>query len=153
MGWRERLLGRSNRALTETPPAAPGRIQKATARLAQFVKLPGQKLHDIFAFCEDGKMDYWDHCCCLIAVCSSPVLHQRCDDPACCVRYGKMLNQPGMLAVEGAYSELGDDYAAGVIDSQDLRDRRLLKILRAEMTRRQQPPSLPMTQDTVSIGA
>lgn len=38
-----------------------------------------QKRAEVLAFAEDGKMDRWNTCCCLIGVSSSENLHTNCE--------------------------------------------------------------------------
>lgn len=90
-----------------------------------------QKLHDVYAFCEDGKMDYDDPCQCILGVFSSECLHMDviCDSE----HYYAIRELPGLGSVEVAYFDLGYDDS---VDLQSVRDQRFLKLLRAEIDRR-----------------
>ncbi len=98
---------------------------------------PDQKLYDVYAFAQDGKMNYHDGCSCILGVYSSKVLHQSSDftERGTCIEqsdhYGMLKSQPGMARIEFAYRMLG-----GLEDLQLERDARLLEILGAEMARR-----------------
>lgn len=108
----------------------------AEETIATFLKTwSDQKLADVYAFCEDGKMYFYKPCICLLGVASSQVLHtERCEVP----HYSRLRAQPGMPDVEMAYRDLskGARGPGRGGSAQKMRDRRLLKLLSAEMDRR-----------------
>jgi len=119
-------------------------LEVATQLIQDFVsKFSDQKLHDVFAFCQDGRMEFSSYCECLLGVFSSDVLHnadpitglcpQECSLIVGCGpdHYLRIKQLPGMRDVETAYLTLG-----GFNDSQEVRDQRLLGILCEEIARR-----------------
>lgn len=114
-------------------------LDEAVAILRRFVGTwPTQKLHDVYAFCEDGHMHFMDACSCILGAYSSRILHTgsvfRQDHDMPCFEgqhYEQTRALPGMIRVEFAYRSLGAKQ-----DSQKVRDSRFLQILKAEMLSR-----------------
>jgi hypothetical protein len=110
-------------------------VQRSILRIEWFVKhWPEQKLHDVYAFCQDGRMDFYNPCRCLLGVFGSKTLHECCILDGTPDHYLVLWSIPGMAEIERAYQILGLDTVGGF--SQKLRDKRLLDILAIEMPRR-----------------
>jgi len=85
-----------------------------------------QRLHDVLAFNEDGKMSYSDGCSCLMGVTFAQGLHTRdsaCTDPQ--FHYFMARALPGAAEAEIAYRKISAE-GPGLMDA----------ILRAEIRRR-----------------
>jgi hypothetical protein len=111
-------------------------IAAATETVNSFIhSWSEQKLCDVLAFCEDGRMDFDKLCCCLLGVASSQVLHIECNQDVTSQNHHYMVlrrENPEAIAAEEAYYLLG-----GPLDDQQSRDAHLCKILRAELARRE----------------
>jgi len=133
----------------------PDLIQDSILRIAAFVKeWPDQKLYDVYAFCQDGRMDF-QHCCkCLLAVFGSDVLHDKCldlDRDGIPNHYRAIKRIPQMAEIEKAYQIIGFKALPThrYPEDQKLRDRRLLEILGTEIARR---AINPVQQDAMHPG-
>lgn len=113
-----------------------------------------QKLHDVYAFNQDGRMMYTFTCCCLLGVATSEILHSG----ACTnfrVHYSNVdelrLNRLGNAA-EGAYLALGDG-GANAEERDYLRQVRLSPMLRAEIRRRSltTPSTIPQLEEVLVV--
>lgn len=95
-----------------------------------------QKLAEVAAFCEDGKMHFYNPCCCLIGVSSSINLHR--DFRTCGgIHYTKLrVGNPEANCVENAYQILGKETDGHGGYGQPTRDQRFLAILREVMGER-----------------
>ena len=127
------------------------RTDQSIAVLTSFVRdWSDRKICDVLAFCEDGKMNFGVQCCCLLGVFGSEVIHTRCGMgglvflnghpyPAC-KGYEIGRAHPCGPSVERAYLMLGgapDLDESDLDNGQWLRDARMIKILRAELSRRE----------------
>lgn len=101
-----------------------------------------QKLAEVLAFAEDGKMDFADTCCCLIGVASSANLHENhthhesyCDSYGHYTRYKERHRRA--FIVEDAYYRLGKPLSMiTAVGSQKKRDAILIGILREVIAER-----------------
>lgn len=99
-----------------------------------------QKLCDVLAFCEDGRMNSRNGCRCLLGVFSSAVLHDHCLHPLHVPgHYYTLKETRGASTAEAAYIRLGAEAEELMFraEGQKLRDHHFLKILRAELARRE----------------
>lgn len=117
----------------------PDLIEDSIARIAAFLKQwLEQKLYDVYAFCSDGMMEICNPCCCLLGVFGSSTLHVCCADRnefGIPFHYLSIQAIPEMKQIETAYLFLGFQ-ALDTAERHEVRDRRLLEILGAEMARR-----------------
>jgi hypothetical protein len=120
----------------------PDLLADSILRIRLFVKQwPDQKLHDVYAFCSDGRMNYYDTCTCLLAVFGAEALHDACDQD----HYNPIARIRAMQEVEDAYCRLGvvgTPPDASAEEVQQIRDAHLLDILGVEMARRALAPVL-----------
>ncbi len=101
-----------------------------------------EKLAQVSAFNEDGKMSFFEPCCCLLGVASSTTLHVSCRDH----HYWRLAGSGYCRVAEAAYWSLGSPLSlwrlsGGVMGLPTpfhvaLRRRRFAKILREETARR-----------------
>lgn len=104
--------------------------------ITRFIRrFPDQKLFDVLAFCQDGRMDYCMHCRCLLGVFSSPVLHTACNRSVLDPRHHYHLFRQDIEAkkAEAAYRDLGECDGRESFDGQWRRDVYLQEILRVEL--------------------
>jgi hypothetical protein len=97
--------------------------------------LSDQRLAEIYAFCEDGNMRFFNPCCCLVGVVSSPShLHtNHCDLP----HYRAACEDPLAALAENEYRQLGTAVSVWhPFVRRELRRVRLLAILREVMDSR-----------------
>jgi hypothetical protein len=149
--WLNKLF----RATPQWEEPAPSPLSSATIRIAAFVETrTDQKLHDVYAFCEDGRMEFDSFCRCLLGVFGSETPHEWCsarDGRGIPYHYSAIKRLPGMAEIELAYCQLGfnetdelDEWEFEVEGGfpisgpeEQLRNLRLLGILGAEITRRE----------------
>lgn len=132
-GWRWRRVGWLREVFAEIRSARAAlrlsEISASRAVIASFLQTQSeQKLVDVLAFSEDGGMDFWSPCCCLVGVFSTAVLHHCCCEDRHYLRAKR--EDPEIEKLEMAYFRLG---AGG---GQRQRDRHLAECLRAELDRR-----------------
>lgn len=90
-----------------------------------------QKLHEVYAFNRDGKLDAGNPCGCILGVSLSERLHQdRCSAGHYMEAHNKL---SGASFAEQAYMSLSWVGVTGELSGVSLRGRRLSAILRAEM--------------------
>ena len=119
-------------------------IKKARAIVAAYIKpWSTDKICQVIAFCEDGKMDAFHTCSCLIGVDSSSVLHESEDECAEGPHYRlrRWYYEPAVEA-EFAYIKFGD---------QRTRDRELIAILRDELAARESVLALQQVQQPEAV--
>src|ERR1043166_6181411 len=99
-----------------------------------------ERLAQVYAFNQDGKMRFQSACDCLLGVTGSPTLHEpeSCRDDDWPAHYFRIRYNGGQFALdcEQAYNILGwlNTRRFGIADcSDELRKRRLSAILRAQM--------------------
>src|ERR1700734_1934134 len=121
LAWFRNLIGSSR--TTNVPKRTDGYLDRSIACIASFVKTwPDQKLFDVFAFCQDGKMNYGHYCKCLLGVFGSRFLHDECNPsvvpPHPPAHYIEIKLQWGMFEVERAYELLGFDEQGGEVQNE-----------------------------------
>src|ERR1041385_9011185 len=100
-----------------------------------------ERLAEVYAFNQDGRMRFLDPCGCLLGVTGSHALHQsngKCDQQ----HYRDLYTEKLAINVGYAYNLLGYFNALGGFCGDDLRRIRLGAILRAQMrirARQRQP--------------
>lgn len=105
-------------------------------------RLSTEKLCGVLAFCEDGKMDMFNACCCHVGVLSSANLHVECFES----HYtAAKCEKPEMLEEEYAYMLLGWGELDG-FSVQARIDSRYLELLRAELASREEAAPEPVEQ-------
>lgn len=129
-----------------------------------------QKLFDVLAFCEDGKMVFDNPCSCLRGVATSGILHTSGESPAHILGHYHDCGDPQVLAAETAYRNLGYTSAPelerrkAVIsdlwrqrisyyfhpepEAQRRRDQELIALLREEIARREVQRAIPQRGET-----
>jgi hypothetical protein len=103
-------------------------IEWSTTTVKRFVAFEwtDQKLAEVLAFAEDGKMGFWRPCNCLIGVHGSANLHRSCQDAH--YARSKRIN-PRLQTVETAYRCLGLKTDSSWIARNSIRQRRFIAIL------------------------
>jgi hypothetical protein len=130
----------SNPVANSVEEARSAEVSRHIDTLTRFIeRYSDQKLCDVLAFCEDGRMNYRLFCNCLLGVFSSSVLHvQACThdtDPPHHYHRLKLLD-PLAAPAESAYHWLGEQGEDRSLEQQHRRDCYLMEVLRMELTRR-----------------
>jgi len=105
---------------------------KATIR-AYLSDVPTPRLAEMLAWAQDGKMDFWKGCACLVGSKTASVLHseyQNCRDQNHLLRFEDPIHRPASYA----FSALGHTHLAGNLKERNLaRQRRIVPILKAAL--------------------
>jgi hypothetical protein len=134
------------------------KLEEAKKIVKEFVShWTDQKLCEVLAFCEDGKMRYYSWCGCLLGVASSRVLHTFCYDPVHYIDYKR--NYLGAAIAERAYFHMAGDAKAipGFLSSatdiwhQKERDVNLIAILKEVLQEREAARLTSDVEELVSI--
>jgi hypothetical protein len=109
----------------------PKPIEVARREVKDFVStFDDQKLAEVLAFAEDGKMDHMNTCCCIRGVFSSTNLHvEYCSEPGHYARLDAYEAEDGYFWLDG--------YNGVYKESQELRDREFIAILKQVMAERE----------------
>jgi hypothetical protein len=125
-------------------------LAEATRIIREFVSgWTDQKLAEVLAFAEDGKMEYWDTCGCLIGVATGENLHNRTDCADFLSHYAEYCRiRNASLGIELGYLLLGGSGSShNSMFEQTIRDQRFIAILREVIADRdrlaQKPTSAP----------
>lgn len=118
-------------------------LKRAKQTIRAFIQAQwsDQKLADVYAFNQDGNMDFIDSCGCLLGVTGSTVLHkcyELCQDGNGDHYQTTRQDVPNAVRAELAYSQLGHIGITPSLwpDNSRTRQQRLSAILRAEIRRR-----------------
>lgn len=127
-----------------------GYLQQQKAIIRAFIRANWSdlRLHEVYAFNRDGKMTYFNSCCCIMGVTDESLsLHTGSIGPACervLNHYDEARELPHGIAAEGAYHQLGYNLNSQLgylndlpLDPDQVRQERLSAILRAEIRRRE----------------
>jgi hypothetical protein len=112
-------------------------IEQARGIVKEFVSgWSTQKLCEVLAFAEDGKMNAYQSCQCLEGVASAEVLHEqhRCPSTDEHWKWHEKRGSDCLTICEYAYFSLGDETAFG---DQKERDREMTEILRQVIAERE----------------
>jgi hypothetical protein len=104
---------------------------KQLIRLWISERFSDERLAEVYAFNQDGRMRYCSPCCCLRGVTEAERLHDF--DEACDRQHYIRLNTAEGVEAELAYNVLGNVAAHRPNFGDGLRQRRLSAILRAQM--------------------
>ncbi len=119
------------------------------------------RLAAALAFCQDGGMDYFSPCQCLLGITGATAMHKNEDGLPCGGRHytqARMLR--GAASAEDAYSDLGiiglprqkrqtpNEYDAAC---QALRDRRFIAIVKGQMWLRERSRSSEPTPERLGL--
>lgn len=115
-----------------------------------------QKLAEVMAFCEDGRMNYDNTCCCLIGVSSADNLHRAniakpyTGEPACMDGHYFRLKF-GTKHTAQSWAETAYLFLGGVENLQSTRDRHFLEILHTIMEEREAAHALPPVEELCAV--
>ena len=116
-------------------------LDKARTIVAEYLRTwTTQKLCEVLAFAEDGKMNYLTPCCCLIGVASSETLHQQpCKQEHYGAESSRVIARFGAAEISGNLSQVDYAYCClnlGPSGGQSARDAELIALIKGVLEER-----------------